>query len=104
MTELVRKCSDRWEEGKCRLSSTLEGWGCRLLTCMPESLPQSKHDKARLFANVYRYAENIGVLECPYYDEQTIDRILDDTAQMVAMAHLCDPTQTELLSDYILKK
>ncbi len=104
MTELVRKCSNSWEGGKCRLSSALEGWGCRLLTCMPESLPQTEQDKARLFANVYRYAENLGVLACPHYDEQTIDRTLDDTLQLASMVHLSDPTRAELLSDFVLQK
>ncbi len=104
MTELVRKCCSSWEDGKCRLSSALEGWGCRLLTCMPEYIPNSEHDKARLFANVYQYAQKVGVLECPYYNEQTIDRTLDDAEQMAAMVVLNDPSQTELLSDYILQK
>ena len=104
MTELVRKCSNSWEDGKCRLSSALEGWGCRLLTCMPESLPRTEQDKARLFANVYRYAEKLGVLDCPHYDEQVIDRTLDDTLQMASMVHLSDPIQTDLLSDFILQK
>lgn len=104
MTELVRRCCNSWEGGKCRLSSALDGWGCRLLTCMPESLPQTEQDKARLFANVYRHAENMGVLNCPHYDEQTIDRTIDDAEQMASMVHLGNPTQTDLLSDYVLQK
>ncbi len=104
MTELVRKCSNSWEGGKCRLSSALEGWGCRLLTCMPERLPQTEQDKARLFTNVYRHAEKMGILNCPHYDEHTIDRTLDDTQQLASMVLLSDPTRAELLSDFILQK
>lgn len=104
MTELVRKCSCSWEGGKCRLSSALEGWGCKLLTCMPESVPHTEREKARLFANVYRYAERVGVLECPHYDESVIDKTLDDTLQMASMVHLGNPSQTDLLSDYINKR
>ena len=98
MTELVRRCNCNWTDGRCRLSNDLEGWGCRLLTCMPESIPRTEKDKARLFANVYRYAEKVGVLQCPYYDETTIDRTLKDTTQLSYMVHLGHPTQTELLS------
>ena len=103
MKELVRKCCCDWREGKCRLSSALEGWGCKLLTCLPDEMPKSDRDKARLFANVYQYAEKVGVLECPYYDEHTIDRTLDDPKQLSAMIHLECPTQTELLSDFITR-
>ena len=85
MTELVRKCSCRWEGGKCRLSSALEGWGCKL-------------------AEVYQYADKVGVLECPHYDETTIDRTLDDAAQLASMVHLGCPTRAELLSDFIKAK
>lgn len=101
MTELVRKCSCSWEGDKCRLSSALEGWGCKLLTCMPESVPHTEREKAKLFANVYRYAEKVGVLECPHYDETVIDHTIDDTAQIAQMVHLGCPTQTDLLSDFI---
>lgn len=104
MTELVRKCSCSWEGGKCRLSSALEGWGCRLLTCMPESVPHTEREKAKLFANVYRYAEKVGVLECPHYDETVIDHTIDDTAQIAQMVHLGCPTRTDLLSDFIDQK
>lgn len=101
MTELVRKCSCGWEGSKCRLSSALEGWGCKLLTCMPESIPHTEREKARLFTNVYRYAEKVGVLECPHYDETAIDRTLDDAPQLASMINLGCPTQTILLSDFI---
>lgn len=103
MTELVRRCSCDWREGKCRLSGALEGWGCRLLTCMPDKVPITERDKAQLFASVYQYAEKVGVLECPYYDEQTIDRTLDDPSQLSRMVLLESPTQTDLLSDFITK-
>lgn len=104
MTELVRKCNCSWDGGKCRLSSALEGWGCKLLTCMPESIPTTENEKAKLFASVYQYAEKVGVLECPHYDELAIDRAIDDAAQMAEMVHLGCPAQTELLSDFITQK
>ena len=71
---------------------------------MPESVPHTEREKAKLFANVYRYAEKVGVLECPHYDESVIDRTLDDTLQMASMVHLGNPSQTDLLSDYINKR
>lgn len=71
---------------------------------MPESVPHTEREKAKLFANVYRYAEKVGVLECPHYDESVIDRTLDDTLQMASMVHLGSPSQTDLLSDYIHKR
>ena len=104
MAELVRKCSCSWEGGKCRLSSALEGWGCKLLTCMPESQPKTDKEKAKLFAKVYRYAESVGVLECPHYDETAIDRTLDDAPQLASMIHLGCPGRAELLSDFTESK
>lgn len=104
MTELVRKCSSKWDGSRCRLNSSLEGWGCKLLTCMPEVLPISEREKAKLFAKVYRYAEKVGVLDCPHYDEATIDRTLEDAVQMASMIHLGSPVQTELLSDFYESK
>ena len=103
MKELVGKCCSNWRSGQCRLSAALEGWGCRLLTCMPERVPQTDKEKAKLFSNVYRYAEAVGVLECPHYDEHTIDRTLENEAQLRKMVELEHPTQTELLSDFYLQ-
>ena len=104
MKELVRKCSCAWNGGSCRLSSALEGWGCKLITCMPDTIPTTEREKARLFAKVYRYAESVGVLECPHYDERAIDRTLDDASELREMIHLECPSQTDLLSDYLLAK
>ncbi len=100
MKELVRKCCSNWRDGQCRLSAALEGWGCRLLTCMPEEVPHTEREKAKLFSSVYKYAESVGVLECPHYDEHTIDRTLENEEELSQMVELECPTQTDLLSDY----
>jgi hypothetical protein len=71
---------------------------------MPETVPHTDKEKAKLFAEVYQYADKVGVLECPYYDETTIDRTLDDAAQLASMVHLGCPTRAELLSDFIEAK
>lgn len=104
MKGLVRKCCSNWEDGKCRLSDAVEGWGCRLLTCMPENVPHTDKEKARLFSRVYKYAEEVGVLECPHYDEHTIDKTLENEPQLQQMVELGSPSQTDLLSDFYLKK
>lgn len=104
MKELVRKCCNNWRDGKCRLSDSLEGWGCRLLTCMPEHVPSTEREKAKLFASVYRFAETVGILECPHYDESTIDRTLENEQELLEMVHLESPAQTDLLSDFYLQK
>lgn len=104
MKELVRKCCSNWRDGQCRLSAALEGWGCRLLTCMPESIPHTEREKARLFSRVYRHAEDMGVLECQHYDEHTIDRTLGNEAELRRMVDFGCPTQAELLSDFYLQK
>lgn len=101
MNELVRICCSEWDGKKCRFSTGLTGWGCKLLTCMPESLPSTIEDKKRLFANVYRVAEAMGVLQCPHYDESTIDRTLDNKEELENMVKVGTPIQTDLLSDFI---
>lgn len=101
MTELVRRCCDDWHDGKCVLGSSVKGWGCRLLTCTPDSVPCTLHDKARLFARVYDYAQKVGVLGCPHYNESVIDATLDDNDELTKMVLLNHPVQTDLLSDYL---
>ncbi len=104
MKELVKKCCCNWRDGQCRLSAALEGWGCRLLTCMPERVPQTDKEKAKLFSHVYKHAQTVGVLDCPHYDEHTIDRTLENEEELRKMVNLEHPTQTDLLSDFYLQK
>ena len=102
MEERVRQCSESWHDGKCCLCHDLKGWGCKLITFLPDEVPNSEHDKGRLFAKVYTAAKAIGVLECPHYNELTIDRTLDDTQQLAQMVNISNATRAELLSEEFL--
>lgn len=62
----------------CALTADCIGWGCRLLTVVPETLPSSENERAKLFSRVYRTAEQIGVLTCPHFREINLDRVVED--------------------------
>lgn len=102
MEERVRKCSASWHEGYCCLCHDVKGWGCKLLTFLPDEQPRSEHDKGRLFSKVYTAAKAIGVLDCPHFDELTIDRTLEDAPQLRQMVLLNSQVRADLLSDEIL--
>lgn len=99
MEERVRQCSEQWYEGKCRLCHDIKGWGCRLLPFLPDERPMSEHDKGRLFAKVYTAAKEIGVLDCPHYDELDIDRAVQSREMMRQMVLLNPLVRAGLLSD-----
>lgn len=90
MNELVRRCSCRWTEAKdyCRLSASVKGWGCRLLVCIPDRMPRNDKNKAKLFHEVYSYAEKVGVLGCPFFHEKVIDDVLDTPKNLREMVLL----------------
>lgn len=71
-------CSLRTGPEWCALSGDCIGWGCRLLTIVPETLPSSVKERARLFSRVYRTAEELGVLTCPYFNERYLDSAVED--------------------------
>lgn len=99
MNTRIEKCASCWYDGKCRLSSEVLGWGCRLLTILPEYLPTTEHEKGRLFSKVYGMAQQLGVLKCPHYDELTIDRTLADDSMLSDMVLMNQPLRADLLSE-----
>lgn len=99
MTELVRQCSEKWDENRCRLSSQVEGWGCRLMVCLPDTMPYTDKAKGKLFHKVYTYAEKCGVLECPYFREAIIDEVIDSPQRLAELVSMARRTRTDLLSE-----
>lgn len=89
-----RKC-DSW----CDLSIGCKGWGCRLLVIIPNRVPVSQKEKSSLFSKVYKEAKESGILNCPFFDEINIDRLLDDEKEMHKMIGLNSNLVTELLSE-----
>lgn len=69
----------------CRLTSDCEGWGCRLLTIVPSSIPTSMQERAYLFSRVYRLAEQIGVLNCPHFNEKILDYMVEDDTRLASI-------------------
>lgn len=103
MNELIKQCSENRIIGGCRLSHSLKGWGCKLLTCLPDEVPLSQHDKAILFAKVYSYAKNSGVTSCKYFHETSIDEALDNEEMLNKMVLLNQPLRTDLLSENLIE-
>lgn len=101
MKQMIKNCSDSWHVGKCRLSKELKGWGCKLLTCLPDDVPTSMQDKAALFCRVYSYAENSGVTSCSHFCESDIDDALEDREMLAQMVLLNQPLRADLLSEEI---
>ena len=62
----------------CRLTNECSGWGCRLLTVIPNPLPTTTNERAQLFSRVYRLAERLGVLSCPHFNERALDSMVED--------------------------
>lgn len=103
MNELVKRCAENCIQDECRLSHSLKGWGCKLLTCLPDEVPVSLHDKAMLFAKVYSYAKNSGVTSCKFFRETSIDDALDNEEMLSQMVLLNQPLRTDLLSENLME-
>ena len=99
MGKMVELCSADWHQGKCRLSKDIEGWGCKLLTCLPDEIPVSKKERDLMFSKVYSYAENIGVTKCKHFCPAIIETSLKDDEMMGQMTLLNQPTRADLLSE-----
>lgn len=69
----------------CRLTEECPGWGCRLLTVIPDSVPATTQERGRLFSRVYRLAEQLGVLSCPHFDERQLDSMVEDDSLLLSM-------------------
>lgn len=72
----------------CFSFGELRGWGCRLLKFVPESLPTTEREKAKVFSAVYSRAEQLGVIHCKNFDSLRIEEVLDDDAQLRAIIEL----------------
>lgn len=99
MNEQVRECCAGWYDGKCRLTDDVHGWGCRLMTCLPDAMPKTEHDRKALFHRVYTFAQENGILECPHYREEVIDKAIDDPSQLREIVAVKHPSRTDLLSE-----
>lgn len=77
----------------CRLNQDCAGWGCRLLTILPAEMPVTEHDRAKLFSRVYRAAERIGVLACPFFDENKLDSMVEDDALLLSIRNCAKDLQ-----------
>lgn len=62
-------------------------------------MPRNDKDKAKLFHDVYSYAEKVGVLGCPFFHEKVIDDVLDTPKNLREMVLLSYQTQADLLSE-----
>jgi len=93
------KCGESWYKGKCRFSDEVKGWGCRLLTCIPDEVPISVREKADLFCKVYSLAKSSGITSCKYFCESDIDKALDNEEMLGQMVLLKLHLRADLLSE-----
>lgn len=73
------ECTDN---DHCSSFEQCKGWGCRLLKYIPDSLPKSEREKAKIFSAVYSQAENLGVIHCKNFNSLRIEEVLDDEDQL----------------------
>ncbi len=101
MKPIVKQCCDAWQDDKdyCQMASSLVGWGCRLLVCLPDKMPRNENDRKKLFHKVYTYAQDCGVLDCPHFRESYIDEVIDDPQKLRELVRVCHHTRTDLLSE-----
>lgn len=83
------------------MSQTTAGWGCRLLVCIPETMPKTVADRKRLFERVYTYAQECGVLDCPHFREAVIDEVIDSPDRLSQIVRLGHQSRADLLSTKI---
>ena len=62
----------------CASFRNCKGWGCRLLRCIPDKMPASEYERAKIFSAVYSEAESLGVIHCKNFNHLRIDEILED--------------------------
>lgn len=85
----VKACYDsRTGADWCRMSESVCGWNCRLLTLVPSSMPVTEKERGLLFSKVYSEAKEKGILDCPFFDESAIDRVVEDTDSLTEMMNL----------------
>lgn len=77
-------------DSPCYSFPDCEGWGCRLLRYIPESMPTSEYERAKIFSAVYSEAEKLGVIHCKNFNPLRIDEVLADDEQLRLLMSLRD--------------
>lgn len=87
--KVVQNCAcRRTNKSWCSLSPDCIGWGCRLLTIVPDHIPANEYERGKLFSKVYSEAETIGVLECPFYKSTIIDDVVENPTELQKIVEL----------------
>ncbi len=76
-----------------------KGWGCRLIRVFPDSIPETDRERGKLFSKVYTEAENLGVLDCPFYRSTIIDEVVENRSAITSIMTQKQACIIELLSD-----
>lgn len=83
-------CRLRTDSEWCGLNSECKGWGCRLLTVVPTNIPKDDDERGALFSKVFRTAERIGVLQCPFFHEEELDSLVENEEHLLnIMEQIC---------------
>jgi hypothetical protein len=70
------------------MTNDCKGWGCRLIRIFPDSIPETERERGKLFSKVYTEAENLGVLECPFYRSTIIDEVVENMSDLTSIMAL----------------
>lgn len=89
MCREVQNCARRrTDETWCSMTNDCKGWGCRLIRIFPDSIPETERERGKLFSKVYTEAENLGVLECPFYRSTIIDEVVENMSDLTSIMAL----------------
>lgn len=79
----LNECLENWNGNEyCFSFKNCRGWGCRFLTIIPDAIPKSEHERAKLFSKVYRQAELLGVTACKKFVPTRIDEVVDNPTEV----------------------
>ena len=82
----VQNCARRrTDETWCSMTNDCKGWGCRLIRIFPASIPETERERGKLFSKVYTEAENLGVLDCPFYHSTIIDEVVESRSALTSI-------------------
>lgn len=100
MTNVIAHCQIcRTGKDWCKLSSECLGWGCRHILVIPNKVPTTELERAKLFSKVYKLIERTGIKDCPFFDETYIDQVLESPTKISEIIAASLHFQTVLLSE-----
>lgn len=100
MCDLINQCLQKRNSSSwCQLNEVCVGWGCRHILVVPNKLPASEQERAKLFSSVYKTIERTGIKNCPFFNESIIDKVVEDDTTLAQIMSYASDFRTVLLSE-----